>query len=240
MGLFDRFRGSKKTTTVLPTDIVVFIVCRGQKPGITEVHAERCRFDGMQNDIVIVDTPSFCANIEPDGEEVVREWIDSNYTKRCKLAGMLYMHNLAFDPDDANLRMSNHLSAFRRACRRNLVPSIIHVVPTLSYGARLSDERLRTLSALLKRQADVERARLHNASDGKPFDGKPEAAWDIVQGLLSRSHFDREGSAGSSVTVPSSWSSSSSSRGSEKAISCRKRLCNLCYRPNRSRQDPVY
>ncbi|KAI6156085.1 hypothetical protein EDD17DRAFT_1070567 [Pisolithus thermaeus] len=209
MGLFDLFRGSKKTTTISPSDVVVFIlgptgsgkswfmnvllqsanvhvrVSKGQKPGTTEVHAERCRFDGMQSDIVIVDTPSFSTDMNPDGEEVVRKWMESNYTKPCKAAGMLYMHNLAFNPDDANLRMSNHLGAFRRACRQNLFPSTIHVVPTLSYGARLSDERLRTLTALLQRQADAERVSLHKSSDGKPFDGKPEAAWDVVQGLLS-------------------------------------------------------
>ncbi|KAI6111677.1 hypothetical protein EDD17DRAFT_795348 [Pisolithus thermaeus] len=210
MGLFDQFRGSKKTTAILPTDIVVFIVgpqgsgkswfmdallksanvhvrvSKGQKPGTTEVHAERCRFDGMQNDIVIVDTPSFITYMDPDGEEAVRKWMESNYTKPCKAAGILYMHNLAFNPDDANLRVSNHLGTFRRTCRQNLIPSIIHVVPTLSNGARLSDERLRTLMALLQRQADAEGARLRNVSEGRPFDGKPETAWDVLQGLLSQ------------------------------------------------------
>ncbi|KAI6119151.1 cytochrome P450 [Pisolithus croceorrhizus] len=140
----------------------------------------------MQNDIVIVDTPSFITYMDPDGEEAVRKWMESNYTKPCKAAGILYMHNLAFNPDDANLRVSNHLGTFRRTCRQNLIPSIIHVVPTLSNGARLSDERLRTLMALLQRQADAEGARLRNVSEGRPFDGKPETAWDVLQGLLSQ------------------------------------------------------
>lgn len=101
MGLFDWFRGSKRATVILPTDIVVFIVgpsgsgksrfmgiilqqsnvhvriSKSQRPGTTEVHAERCRFDGIQGDIVIVDTPSFCTYMDPDGEEVMRKWMES-------------------------------------------------------------------------------------------------------------------------------------------------------------------
>ncbi|KAI6114513.1 hypothetical protein EDD16DRAFT_632289 [Pisolithus croceorrhizus] len=219
MGLFDLFRGSRKTTTISPSDIVVFIVgpsgsgksrfmsillqranvhvrvSKGQKPGTTEVHAERCRFDGMPNEIVIVDTPSFCTYMEPDGEEVVRKWMESNYAKPCKAAKMLYMHNLAFNPDDTNLRVANHLRVFRRTCRQNLLPSAIHIIPTLSHGSTLSDERLKILATQLQRQADAEGALLCNTSDGKsfvgkpfdgkPFDGKPEAAWNILQELLN-------------------------------------------------------
>ncbi|KAI6119149.1 hypothetical protein EDD16DRAFT_1726592, partial [Pisolithus croceorrhizus] len=150
MGLLDRFRVSKRTTAVLPTDvavptgivvptdIVVFIVgpsgsgkswfmnillqnpnvrvqvADRQKPGATEVHAERCHFDGVGNDIVIVDTPSFCTCMDPDSEEVVRTWMLSNYTEPCQETSILYMHNLAFEPDDADLMLSNHIRAFRR------------------------------------------------------------------------------------------------------------------------------
>ncbi|KAI6128088.1 hypothetical protein EDD16DRAFT_1892624 [Pisolithus croceorrhizus] len=169
----------------------------------------------MQNSIVIVDTPSFCTYMDPDGEEVLRKWMESNYTRPCKWAGILYMHDLYFNPEDTNLRLSNHLNAFRRTCRRNLIPSIIHIVPTLSHGARLSDERLRTLTILLQRQADAERARLYDASDGKPFDGKPEAAWNVVQELLSDAN--TRSYAQSSVTVPYMGSSYSSS-GSERVM----------------------
>ncbi|KAI6033577.1 hypothetical protein BKA83DRAFT_4178261 [Pisolithus microcarpus] len=53
---------------------VHFKVGRGQ----TEVHAERCRFDGMQSDIVIVDTPTFGSYWDPDdGEDVMRMWMES-------------------------------------------------------------------------------------------------------------------------------------------------------------------
>ncbi|KAI6039633.1 hypothetical protein EDC04DRAFT_1655871 [Pisolithus marmoratus] len=210
MGLFSLFRGSKKTTAILPTDIVVFIVgasgsgksrfmsillqnanvhvqvSKGQKPGTTEVHAERCRFDGMKDSIVIVDTPSFYTYDDQDGEMVVKKWMDSNYTRSCKAAGVLYMHNLAFNPDDANLRVSRHLGAFRRTCRQNFMPTVIRVVPTLSHGARLSEERLRTSTAQLQRQARTEGERgLNISSDGILFDGQPETAWDVVQGLLN-------------------------------------------------------
>ncbi|KAI6015440.1 hypothetical protein BKA83DRAFT_688231 [Pisolithus microcarpus] len=212
MGLRDWFRGSKKTTTILPTDIVVFIVGpsgsgksrfmsillqnanvhvkvgKGQRPGTTEVHAERCQFNGMQSDIVIVDTPSFCTYMKLDGEKVVRKWMESNYTEPCKMATMLYMHNLAFNPEDTNLRVSNHLGVFQRTCRQNLFPSIIHVVPTLSTGAKLSKERLRTSTAQLQHQADAVGARLHST-----FDGKPETAWDVVQGLLNVQEMGKQG-----------------------------------------------
>ncbi|KAI6095455.1 hypothetical protein F5141DRAFT_682858 [Pisolithus sp. B1] len=209
MGLFDLFRGSKKTSAILPTDIVVFIVgpsgsgkswfmsvllknaqvrvSKGQKPGTTEIHAERCRFDGMKNDIVVVDTPSFDNYDGPDGETEVKRWMDSNYTKPCKAAGVLYMHNIASNPNDPGLKVSNHLGTFRRTCRQNLVPSVIHVVPTLDHGARLPQERIMTRVTQLELQANSEGAQLCNASSaGYTFDGRPGTAWDIVQGLLSR------------------------------------------------------
>lgn len=209
MGLFDLFRGSKKTSAILPTDIVVFIVgpsgsgkswfmsvllkhaqvrvSMGQKPGTTEIHAERCRFDGMKNDIVIVDTPSFDTNEEgPDGETEVKKWMDSNYAKPCKAAGVLYMHNVASNPDDPGLKVSNHLGAFRRTCRPKLIPRVIQVVPTLDHGARLLQEKIITRVTHLGLQANDEGAQLCNASAGYTFDGQPGTAWDIIQGLLSR------------------------------------------------------
>ncbi|KAI6042359.1 hypothetical protein EDC04DRAFT_998662 [Pisolithus marmoratus] len=208
-GLRDLFRWSQKTTAILPTDIVVFIVGptgsgksrfmsillqianvhvrvnKGQRPGTTEVHAERCRFEGMQNDIVIVDTPSFYTYTDPDGEEVVKRWMGSNYTRPCKAAGVIYMHNLADNPEDTNLKVSKHLNAFRRTCRQGPIPGVIHVVPTLSYGATLSEERINTAMAQLRLQANSEVQPCNMSSDGKVFDGKAESAWDVIQGLLS-------------------------------------------------------
>ncbi|KAI6044138.1 hypothetical protein EDC04DRAFT_461665 [Pisolithus marmoratus] len=160
-------------------------VTRGQVPGITEVHAERCHFDGIPSDIVIVDTPSFYTYYGPDGEMEMKRWMDSKYTKRCRAAGVLYMHDLAFSPNDAGMQVSNHLGAFRHTCRRKLIPSVIHVVPTLSYGAKLSNKRIKMVVTQLRLQVYDEGAQLYNTSDGRPFNGNPETALDIVQGLLA-------------------------------------------------------
>lgn len=210
MSVLNRFRGSKKTTAILPTDTVVFIVgpsgsgkspfmqsllqhqnvhvriTNGQNPGATEVHAERCRFDGMQSDVVIVKTPSFCTSERPDGEETLKNWMDSNYTTPCNAAGVLYMHNLAFGAGDTNVEISKHLGAFRRTCPRNLIPRVIRAVPTLYYTAWLSNERIEASVTQFRRQANDEGVQFCSTlADGSPFDGKPERAWGIVQELLA-------------------------------------------------------
>lgn len=105
MKLLDIFRWSRKATAVSQTDIVVFIVGpsgsgkswllslllkmaktrvpinKGQKPCTTKVYAERCHFEGMQNAIILVDTPSFYTYADPDGEKIVKKWIDSKNLK---------------------------------------------------------------------------------------------------------------------------------------------------------------
>lgn len=204
MGLLDIFRWSRKTTTILPTDIVVFIVGpsgsgkswllsillkmanthvpvnRGQKPCTTKVHAERCHFEGMQGDIILVDTPSFYTYIRPDGEKTVKKWIDSNYIQP-KGAGILYMHNIASNPLDPNLEVSRHFSAFRRTCPQGHAPSVARVVPTVALGSTLSAEKINTSMTRLRYQADSIGASIL----GMPFDGKPGTAWDVVQELLN-------------------------------------------------------
>ncbi|KAI5994926.1 hypothetical protein F5J12DRAFT_773134 [Pisolithus orientalis] len=156
-----------------------------QNPDTTEVHVERCRFDGMQGDIVIVKTPSFYTE-GGDGEESLKQWMDSNYTKPCKAVGVLYMHNLAFSAGDSNLEVSKHLGAFRRTCRPNLIPSVIRVVPTSYHIAWLSRKRMETSVTQFRRQANDEGAQFCSTlPDGKPFDGKPETAWGVVQELLA-------------------------------------------------------
>ncbi|KAI5997319.1 hypothetical protein F5J12DRAFT_852290 [Pisolithus orientalis] len=206
MGLLDKLRWSRKTTDISATDMVVFIVGpsgsgksrfmdillqnanvhavranKGQRPGTTEVYAERCRFEGMQSDIVLVDTPSFHTYEDPDGEETLKKWMDSKCTK-CKRAGMLYTHNIASNPHDGNLVISRHLEAFRRTLPRNLTINTVHVVPTVAFGARLPAETIDALVTRLQGQADGVGAKMSKT----PFDGKPETAWDVVQELLSR------------------------------------------------------
>ncbi|KIO00988.1 hypothetical protein M404DRAFT_737852 [Pisolithus tinctorius Marx 270] len=161
-------------------------VGNGRRPSSVEVHAERCRFDGMQSDTVIVDTPSFFTSHKPDGQDVLKTWMDANYAKPCKAVAVLYMHNLLFNGDDANLKVSKHLDAFRNICRPGLIPSVIHVVPTLSYWADLSEEKMKTLVTHLHRQVYGEGVQFcSTSSGGRPFDGQPETAWDVVQGLFS-------------------------------------------------------
>ncbi|KAI6039630.1 hypothetical protein EDC04DRAFT_2894974 [Pisolithus marmoratus] len=204
MGLLDIFRWSRKATTILPTDIVVFLVGpsgsgkswllsillemaktripvnKGQKPGTTKVYAERCHFEGLQSDIVLVDTPSFYTYEGPNAEKTVKKWIGSNYQKP-EGAGILYMHNIASNRLDPNLEVSRHFSAFRRTFPPNLAPSAVHVVPTIALGAILSAERIDTSMTELRRQAD----NIGASMLGAPFDGRPETAWDVVQELLS-------------------------------------------------------
>lgn len=204
MKLLDIFRWSRKATAVSQTDIVVFIVGpsgsgkswllslllkmaktrvpvnKGQKPCTTKVYAERCHFEGMQNAIILVDTPSFYTYADPDGEKIVKKWIDSNY-KKPKGAGILYTHNIASNPCDPNLEVSRHFSAFRRTFPQALVPRAVRVVPTVALGSTLPPERISTLIAGLRHQAD----NIGASTLGAPFDGRPETAWDVVQELLN-------------------------------------------------------
>ncbi|KAI5997203.1 hypothetical protein F5J12DRAFT_338158 [Pisolithus orientalis] len=138
----------------------------------------------MQSDVVIVRMPSFYTE-GPDGEESLKQWMDSNYTKPCKAVGVLYMHNLAFSAGDSNLEVSKHLGAFRRTCRPNLIPSVIRVVPTWYHIAWLSNKRMETSMTQFRRQANDEGVQFCSTlPDGKPFDGTPETAWVTVQELL--------------------------------------------------------
>ncbi|KAI5994945.1 hypothetical protein F5J12DRAFT_410509 [Pisolithus orientalis] len=154
----------------------------GQNPGTTEVHAVRCRFDGMQSDIVIVRAPSFYTE-GPDAEKTLKAWMRSNYPKPCRAVGVLYLHNLGFSAGDANMKVSKHLGAFRRTCHRKLIPSVIRAVPTLSHVT--SNEIIDTVTQF-RRQANDEGVQFCSTlPDGNPFDGKPETAWGIVQDLLA-------------------------------------------------------
>ncbi|KAI5997204.1 hypothetical protein F5J12DRAFT_929009 [Pisolithus orientalis] len=209
MRLLDSLPGFKKTTVILPTDTVVFIIgprgsgkslfmktllqlenvrvraSNSRNPDATDVHAERCRFDGKKSDVVIVRTPSFYTE-GSDGEETLKKWMDSNYTKPCKAVGVLCMHDLAFNAGDANMEVSKHLGAFRHTCRRNLIPSVIRAVPTLSHVAQLSNERIEASVTEFRRQANNEGVQFCSTlPDGNPFDRKPETAWGIVQELLA-------------------------------------------------------
>lgn len=204
MGLLDRFRVSKKTN-IVPKDIVVFLVGpsgagkswllsillqvakshvpigRGQRLDVAEIHAERCRFEGEQSDIVLVDTPSLCTFRGSAGEEDLKGWLDSKYRKPCKAAGILYLHNIGSNPYDEWLKVSRHLGCLMPMYQEGLAPSTIYVVPTITPGAKLSTGRIDTSILILKRQADDGGASMFMT----PFDGSPETAWGVVRELLN-------------------------------------------------------
>lgn len=171
MGLFNRFRKSEETATLLPTDVIVFIIGPansgksrfldallqsgkvhfrandGRRPRTTMVNVVRFRLEGMQNDIVLVDTPSFCIYERPDAEETMKQWMGLTYTKPYEAARILYMHHITSNQHDASSEVSRHLHAFGH-------PSTVHVVPTISSGANLSAEEINTSLAQLQRQAE--------------------------------------------------------------------------------------
>ena len=103
------------------------------------------------------------------------------YLRRCKAsgikAGILYMHDIASSPLDANLSMSKHLTTFYRVYAGGVSSTI--VVPTIARGARLSHERIEAQISRLKKDA-VEL----NAVVCELFNGQPETAWAVVQELL--------------------------------------------------------
>ncbi|KIK18761.1 hypothetical protein PISMIDRAFT_683941 [Pisolithus microcarpus 441] len=102
LGSLSSFRVFKKTT-ILQKDIVVFIVGpsgsgkswlfsillqianthvplgEGQALGFTEVNAERCRFDGEDSDIILVDAPSLWTSAGMSQQTRLREWLDLKY-----------------------------------------------------------------------------------------------------------------------------------------------------------------
>ncbi|KAI6117114.1 hypothetical protein EV401DRAFT_1971601 [Pisolithus croceorrhizus] len=149
-------------------------VNKGQKPCTTKVYAERCHFEGMESDIILVDTPSFYTYAGADAEKTVKKWIGSNYTKP-RGAGILYTHNIASNPRDSNLEVSRHFSAFRRTFPQDLAPYTARVVPTVAHGSTLPPDRISTLIAGLRHQADTIGASML----GAPFDGRPETAWHV-------------------------------------------------------------
>ncbi|KAI6019985.1 hypothetical protein F5J12DRAFT_911477 [Pisolithus orientalis] len=203
MSLFPWSRQTKAAKVISPTDTIVFIIGPsgsgksrffdillqiakshislhgGRKSPTTEVYAERCRFEGDERDIVLVDTPSFYTNT--GGEEILKKWIDSNFTAFSKASGILYMHSVESNPDDADMRVSKHFEAFWRACPRNLGPSAGHIVPTIFSRAGLTAQDFGALMAQLRHQANVVGASMLRIV----FDGAPVMARLIIQEFLN-------------------------------------------------------
>ncbi|KAI6147969.1 hypothetical protein BKA82DRAFT_4015056 [Pisolithus tinctorius] len=101
-------------STLLQNPNVHTLVKVSREHKSSEVHAVRCRFEGIPNDILLVDTPSFYVDHGPDAEATLKKWMDSNDTKESWAIGILYMHNIASNLYDDNLRLLKHIGAFRR------------------------------------------------------------------------------------------------------------------------------
>ncbi|KAI6117535.1 hypothetical protein EDD16DRAFT_1707614 [Pisolithus croceorrhizus] len=143
-------------------------VDEGKILGVTEVNAERCRFDGEESDIILVDTPFLWTSGGISQQASLKEWLDSK--KPCRAAGILYLHNVGSNPYDPYLKVSRHLGLLMPMYYQRLAPSSVHVVPTLTPGAKLSTGRIGDVGASMLKA---------------PFDGRPETAWDVVQELLN-------------------------------------------------------
>ncbi|KAG6333262.1 hypothetical protein ID866_5825 [Astraeus odoratus] len=90
---------TSNTVNILPSDTVIFIVGpsgsgkswffreltnskhsevnMGLRPCTREVNAMRCRLQHIQKDIIFVDTPSFFTFEIPDGDVIMRAWMNS-------------------------------------------------------------------------------------------------------------------------------------------------------------------
>ena len=106
------------------------------------------------------------------------------YLRRCEAsgikAGILYMHNIAFNPHDTNLEMSKHLATFHRVYTGGVSSTL--TVPTMDYGAKLTDEKID--ARIIRLIGEANKSNVTNLC--KLFDGKPETAWTIVQELLKQ------------------------------------------------------
>lgn len=224
MGLLDRFRVSKKTN-IVPKDIVVFLagpsgagkswllsillqvakshvpIGRGPRLDVAEIHAERCRFEGEQSDVVLVDTPSLSPLWGFAGEEDLKGWLNLKYRKPCKAAGILYLHNIGSNPYDEFLKVSRNLSRLMPLYHQGLAPGIVHVIPTITPGAKIFTGRIDASILLLKRQADEVGASMLRT----PFDGSPETAWGIVQELLNGMKLGGSFTGCASEEIPFHW-----------------------------------
>ncbi|KAI5997310.1 hypothetical protein F5J12DRAFT_852228 [Pisolithus orientalis] len=141
MGLFNRFRKSEETATLLPTDVIVFFWMLFCKCGKVHFRAN----DGRRPRTTMVNVVSIYER--PDAEETMKQWMGLTYTKPYEAARILYMHHITSNQHDASSEVSRHLHAFGH-------PSTVHVVPTISSGANLSAEEINTSLAQLQRQAE--------------------------------------------------------------------------------------
>ncbi|KAL4073397.1 hypothetical protein J3A83DRAFT_4370693 [Scleroderma citrinum] len=158
--------GKSKTKSIEERDVVVFLVGpagagkstlmdvldkdgratrnpQSLDPSTKEVQAWTYRFERIQHNIVLVDTPSFLTGVPGfDAEGIMRKWIQlSKFAEKCHDSRILYLHNLAGNPEEQGLMMQEHLDTFANAFpQKRGVPSLVYVVPTIDKGLKPGSE----------------------------------------------------------------------------------------------------
>jgi len=109
----------------------------------------------------------------------------NRFAEKCRRSGILYLHNLAGNPEEKGLLMRSHLRTFKetfpRGCR---APSRVCVVPTIDEGLKPNCNLVR--QHLPKLQAAVNSLNEWQASMfPQIFRDEPEIACDAIRNLLA-------------------------------------------------------
>lgn len=108
-----------------------------------------------------------------------------NRFSKCRCSGILYLHNLAGNPDERGLLMQEHLDTFAETFPRTCsVPGRVYIVPTVDRGlipgSRIAQRhypRLQTAMGSLHAKWNASMFRQN-------FRDEPEIAYNAVQNLL--------------------------------------------------------
>ncbi|KAI5990811.1 hypothetical protein EDC04DRAFT_3148692 [Pisolithus marmoratus] len=162
---------------------------KGQHPCTKNVQALRCNFQNGQNNIVVVDTPSFHTELEDfDADQEMTKWIKERFTGNCRGSGVLFLHTLARDPRHPDMLITRHLKTFAMCFNGKFpAPSRVHVVATKEPACILTDdtvdhrqEQLRGTMGQLNNSGSKWKASMSS----EVFKGGPDQAWKVVQALL--------------------------------------------------------
>lgn len=210
--LLSNFRDAFTTTKVTENDFVIFVlgptgsgkswftkelcnseeiqVEKGQHPRTKNVQALRCNFKNDQNNIVVVDTPSFHTEVDGfNAEKITTDWIESRFTEKCRGSGILFLHSLTRDPMHNDMSIARHLDTFATTFPRGFtVPSLVYVVPTKERACILDEQkvnqRLLRLESAVTSLKDNDNGKRRVSMFPEVFRGQPDTAWRAVQLLL--------------------------------------------------------
>ncbi|KAL4062803.1 hypothetical protein V8B97DRAFT_1680536 [Scleroderma yunnanense] len=224
--LVNKFNTSFATSKVSEDNLVVFVVGptgagkswfikelvnndkvrvgkNGQHPCTTAVEAWMCHFEQGPDNIVIVDTPSFCTEVDGfDAEGIMSSWIKSRWgwqtlrytilrcrcrlSEKCRSSGIIYLHTLARNPTDPDMSIERHLNIFSSTFpARCAVPSRVCVVPTLERACKLGSDKVgERLSRLDTETHLLDGSKWSASMFPDVFEGQSEIAWEVVQKIL--------------------------------------------------------